>query len=192
MLDNTLTRFADALERIATALENMQAASTNVVNVSGPSAEELQETIAKTLKETTLAAKTVLKDMDTQTEVGKSPKAETPAASATQTVAEQKTTPADSQESQAVQPQEPSADSAKEADSSSTSSETKTSESPAQNASEEKAKEVSVDEARAALRTYSQTQGTQNALEILSKLGAKAISDLDAAGRAQLLEMVQG
>lgn len=188
MLDNTLTRFADALERIATALENMQTASTNVVNVSGPSAEEMQEAFAKTIKETTLAAKTVLKDMDAG--VGKSPKAETPAVSAAQTVADQKTTPADSQESQAVQSQETSVDSATEP---ATSTETQTSESASTvTAKEEKTKEVSVDEARAALRTYSQTQGTQNALEILSKLGAKAISDLDAAGRAQLLEMVQG
>lgn len=47
-------------------------------------------------------------------------------------------------------------------------------------------KEVTVEEARDLLKKYTMENGSAKALQLLDKLNAKKISDLDAKGRAQL------
>lgn len=183
-IDSTLTALAEALtrqaaaqERIADALEALKPIASNLtINVSGKT-----DVVAEQVKAAVVAAsESAAKDAGLGETTAGDGAAQDPA----------KTT-ADSQAAGTAQDQGSAGTATVQAGSTATGT---SDPAPAQQETpaSEGVRKVSVDDARAALRDFSKKEGTPAALELLSSLGAKAISDLDEAGRVELMARIGG
>ena len=190
-IDKTLTALAEAMarqaaaqERIADALEALKPAATNVT------VNAVRETLKENLKVAGEALDAVKRgDAQSGETTAGDGAAQDPAKT---TAASQGAGTAQEQADAASATGQAGSTATRTSDPAPAQQETASADEIDAAAAPEKKASVSVDQARAALRAFSQKEGTPAALELLNSLNAKSISDLDADGRAALMERIGG